>query len=148
MSTDDDRVLYQGRSDRAEICVTMTWCVANGSRYPIVDLSRLGSRRGERDLRGGRSVQALAVVTLVLVLSVIAIRQGWTRDVWPAVTVAVAVTAAVTALPWAIGVALRRPYQIWAHHQGAEVLLFVTNDHQQHGEVSRALIRACEYAED
>jgi hypothetical protein len=150
MTSDQGRVLYQGRYEPAgfEICVTTNWCIVNGTRYPMSGLSMFGSSRGRHDLRQGRRVIGLAIVTIVLVLVSIAICGGWTRQLWVALVVAVVATAAVTALPAVLGTALRRPYQIWARYRGAPVLLFTTRDPEQHGQVARALMRARDLSEE
>jgi hypothetical protein len=144
-----ERVLYQGRSaaGTAEICVTTMWCTAGGTRYPIADLTMLERRRGRRALGRGRRVAGLVVVAAVLVVAVLAIRNGWTRQIWGAVGAAVVATAALTALPAVLGRALHRPYEIWARYEGTAVLLFVTEDPEQYGQVARALVRARELAD-
>jgi hypothetical protein len=145
-----DRVLYQGRSETgtSEICVTTRWCTANGTRYPIAGLAMLGHSRGRRYSRGGRKVVGLVAVTIVLVVAAVVIARGWTRQIWVALGATLVATAALTALPAVLGRALHRPYEIWAQYQGAPVLLFVTEDPEQHGQVARALVRARELVQD
>ncbi len=145
-----DRVLYQGRSGAgtAEICVTTKWCTAGGTRYPIAGLAMLGLRRGPRHTRGGRKVIGLVAVTVVLILAALAIGSGWTRQIWVALGAALVATAAVTALPALLGRALHRPYEIWARYEDTPVLLFVTDDAEQYGQVARALVRARELVQE
>jgi hypothetical protein len=146
MQADPERVLYDGRGAPAggHICVTATWCTVNGSRYPIFELDLLGVTRGRRDLRHGRKIVSTAVVAALLIATVVAIGSGWTRQIWAALAVATAGTVAITLLPSTVGAALRRPYEIWALYRGTEVLLFVTEDREQYGQVARALVRARE----
>lgn len=146
MWVEPGRVLYQGRAvaGREEICVTETWCVVNGSRYPIEELNLLGVTRGTRDALHARKIVWVVAVAVALLLVIVAIRSGWTRQAWPAVAVAVVGTAAITAIPAALGRVLRRPYEIWAEFHGAEVRLFATEDREQYGQVARALVRARE----
>jgi hypothetical protein len=141
-----ERLLYQGGSARPgyEIRVTTRWCVVNGTRYPISDLSALATGRGRRELGSRDRIVALAGLAAVLVVVCVAIGTGWTRQIWIALAAAILVTVAVSVLPAVLGVALRRPYQIWARYQDAPVLLFVTEDPEQHGQVARALLRARE----
>jgi Family of unknown function (DUF6232) len=141
-----DRVLYEGRSARSgmRICVTSRWCIVGQQRYPVAELTLVGAARGERDLLRARTAAGLVVVVALLVFSAVAIRSGRTRDIWTALGVTVAATAAVTALPGALRRFLRRTYQIWALYRGSQVLLFDTADQEQYGQVARALIRARE----
>ena len=141
-----ERLLYQGTSGPAgdEIRVTTRWCVVNGTRYPISELKQLSAGRGRRDLGRGGRIAGLAALTIVLVLVCVAIGTGWTRQLWIALGTAIVVTVAVSVLPAVLGATLRRPYQIWARYGDAPLLLFVTEDHEQYGQVSRALIRARE----
>lgn len=153
MQSDDDdpgRVLYDGwsRRSRMRICVTTRWCVVNGSRYPVTELDLVGLSRGARGPAHLGPTVGLAVVGLTLFVVLLAIVRGWTRELWAALAVAVVATVAVTALPSALGRVLRRPFQIWAEHAGAPVLLFETHDPEQHGQVARALIRAREINSD
>ena len=146
MQADHGRVLYEGQCEQtgARILVTTRWCVAGGVRYPISELSLLGASRGRRDvLRTGKVAGLLAVAAAVL-LFVLAVRRGWTSQVWIAAAVAAAATVVVTAMPAVLGWVFRRPYEIWAHHRGSPVLLFATEDHEQYGQVARALVRARE----
>jgi hypothetical protein len=144
-----ERLLYQGGSARPgfEIQVTTRSCVVNGVRYPISGLSEFATGRGRRELGRRDRITALAGVALVLVVVVVAICTGWTRQVWIALAAAILVTVAVSVLPAVLGVALRRPYQIWARYQDTPLLLFVTEDPEQYGQVARALIRAREFTE-
>jgi hypothetical protein len=146
MQPNRDRVLYEGRSTRSGmwICVTNHWCIVDQERYPVAELTLVGAARGERDLLRARKAVGLVIVVAVLVLSGFAIRSGRTRDIWTALGVTLAATAAVTALPGALGRFLRRTYQIWALYRGSQVLLFDTADQEQYGQVARALIRARE----
>ncbi|MBX6356759.1 MAG: hypothetical protein IRZ05_13000 [Micromonosporaceae bacterium] len=146
MQPDRERVLYEGRSARSGmwIRVTTRWCVVGEDHYPVAELTLVGSARGERDLFRARKAAGLVVVLAVLVVAAVAIRSGRTREIWTALGVTVAATAAVTALPGALGRFLRRTYQIWAIYRGAHVLLFDTADQEQYGQVARALIRARE----
>jgi hypothetical protein len=144
--SESGRVLYEGRAHGrgGHICVTARWCVVNGSRYPIGELDLIGVSRGRRDALHARKVIGLATVTGMLVLMIVAIGSGWTRQMWTALAVAAAGTVAITFMPSAVGAALRRPYEIWARYRGAEILLFATEDPEQHGQVARALVRARE----
>jgi Family of unknown function (DUF6232) len=119
----------------------------DGVRYPLAELRELTGARGRRELGRRDRIVGLAGVALVLVVSCVAIGTGWTRQVWIALAAAIAVTVAVSVLPAVLGVALRRPYQIWARYRDAPVLLFVTEDSEQYGQVARALIRAREFHE-
>jgi hypothetical protein len=145
MRPDRERVLYEGRSAMSGrwICVTTRWCRVDGARYPVAELTLVGHARGRRPVRPGKAL-ALVVVLVALVLSVVAIRSGRTREIWYALAVTAAATAALTALPGALGRFLRRPIQIWALYRGSHVLLFDTDDQEQYGQVARALIRARE----
>jgi hypothetical protein len=145
-----DRVLYESRpgSGGSEICVTTRWCTANGVRYPIAELTMLGLRRGRRSTGRGGRVVGLVVVTAVLLVAAVAIGRGWTRQIWVAVGATLVATAALTALPAVLGRALHRPYEIWARYEDAPVLLFVTADPEQYGQVARALVRARELGAD
>jgi hypothetical protein len=146
MQPNHDRVLYEGRSARSGmwIRVTTRWCIVDRDRYRVAELTLVGAARGERGLLRPRTAAGLAVVVVVLALTVFAIRSGRTREIWTALGVAVAATAAITALPGALGRFLRRTYQIWALYHGSQVLLFDTADPEQYGQVARALIRARE----
>lgn len=146
MAIDPGRVLYEGRSRPAGRLITVTeaWCEVDGSRYPIAELDVLGVTRGNRLAPGARRVAALAVLGVTLLLMAMAIGSGWTRTLWPAVTIALVGTVAVAVMPSALGAVLRRPYEIWGSYRGAEVRLFVTDDAEQHGQVARALVRARE----
>jgi hypothetical protein len=139
-------VLYEGRSARTGtwICVTTRWCLVDRDRYPVAELTLVGAARGERDLLRVRKGFGLLVVAVVLILAVLAIRSGRTREIWTALGVTAAATTALTALPAALSRFLRRTYQIWAEYRGAQVLLFDTADPEQYGQVARALIRARE----
>jgi hypothetical protein len=145
MEPDRERVLYEGRSARSgmRIRVTTRWCVVDRERYPVTELTLVGAARGGHDRRLRWTV-GLAVVLAVLVLAVVAIQSGRTRDVWSALVVTVLATAALTALPAALARFARRTFQIWAHYRGSQVLLFDTTDEEQYGQVARALIRARE----
>jgi hypothetical protein len=143
---DPERVLYEGRGqgEGGHICVTARWCVVDGSRYPIAELDLLGVTRGRRDALHASKVIGVAVIAGALVLMVIAIGSGWTRQMWAALVVATVGTIAITFMPAALGKVLRRPYEIWASYRGADVRLFVTEDAEQYGQVARALVRARE----
>jgi hypothetical protein len=149
MWPDRERVLYEGRSARSGtwIRVTTRWCVVDDHQYPVAELTLVGAARGERDPLRARNAVGLVLVVIVLVLTVIAIRSGRTREIWTALAVTAAATAAVTFLPAALGRFLRRTFQIWALYRGAPVLLFDTADQEQYGQVARALIRARELAD-
>lgn len=143
---DYGRVLYDGWSQRSRmsICVTTRWCIVNGQPYPVAELDLVGLSRGTIDpLRTRRSI-VLAIMVVALVLVAVAISRGWTRELWIALAVTAVATVAVTALPSTLGTVLRRPFQIWAQHGGRPVLLFETQDPEQHGQVARALVRARE----
>lgn len=144
MSAGDERVLYEGVSLRAgvRICVTSLWCMVNDAQYPIAELRQLGVVRGRRDPLHLPGLVHLGLVGGVLVLLVVAIANGWTANLWGAVTAAVAGTAALTVLPTALVAVLRRPYEIWADYHGTQVFLFGTFNREQFGQVSRALVRA------
>ena len=146
MQIDPGRVLYEGRSRRpgSQIRVTDTWCVVDGSRYPIAELDLLGVTRGSRELPGVGQIAGLAALVAALLGLIVAVGSGWTRSLWPAVAVATMGTVAITFVPAAVGAVLRRPYEIWARYRGSEVRLFVTEDAEQHGQVARALLRARE----
>lgn len=148
MGPDHERVLYEGRSAMSgrRICVTTHWCRVDGARYPVAELTLVGTARGRRPVRPGKAL-TLVVVVIALILSVIAIQSGQTRQIWFALAVTAAATAAITALPGALGRFLHRPFQIWALHRGTQVLLFDTDDQEQYGQVARALIRARELNE-
>jgi hypothetical protein len=146
MQPDRERVLYEGRSAASGrwIQVTTRWCQVDYERYPVAELTLVGAARGRRDPLHARKAAGLLAVVVVLVLAIIAIRSGRTEHIWTAVGVTVAATAAITALPAALGRFLSRPFQIWAIYRGAQVLLFDTADQEQYGQVARALIRARE----
>jgi hypothetical protein len=150
MRPDRERVLYEGRSARSgtRIRITTQWCVVDDHWYPVGELTLVGAARGERDPLRARNAAGLVLVVIVLVLTVIAIRSGRTREIWTALAVTAAATAAVTFLPAALGRFLRRTFQIWALYRGASVLLFDTADAEQYGQVARALIRARELNPD
>jgi hypothetical protein len=142
---DPGRVLYDGRSaEGGHIRVTSQWCLVDDAGYPIVELRAVGVARGSRDVLDRRRIGVVGAVGGALVLVAAAIALGWTRQVWPAVAVALIGTVALTMLPAALDTVLRRPYEIWAEYRGAEVRLFVTEDREQHGKVARALVRALE----
>jgi hypothetical protein len=146
MQADHGRVLYEGHSERtgSQILVTTQWCVASGVSYPISELGLLGTSRGRRDvLRAGKLAGLLALAAAVL-LFVLAVRRGWTSQVWIAAAVTAVATVVVTAMPAVLGWIFRRPYEIWAHYRGSPVLLFATEDSEQYGQVARALVRARE----
>ncbi len=142
----NDRVLYEGSSKRSgiHICVTTSWCIADGIHYPIAGLDNLGKRRGERDPLHVPAIAGLGLVLALLALVVVAIGRRWTSGLGAALAVAVIGTAAVTFLPSALANVLRRPYEIWAEYEGRPVNLFATFDKEQFGQVSRALVRARE----
>jgi hypothetical protein len=146
MQADGGRVLYEGHSTPAgaHIRVSDRWCVVDGRHYPIGELGLVGVTRGHRDMLRGRKIVGLVAVVAALVLVVLSIRSGWTREIRAAVVVALVGTAALTAVPSILGRVLRRPYEIWARYRGTDVLLFVTEDAEQYGQVARALIRARE----
>jgi hypothetical protein len=146
MQPDRERLLYEGRSARSgsRILVTTRWCTVDGERYPVAELTLVGAARGDRDLLRARKAGGLVVVVIVLILAVIAIRSGRTRDIWTALAVSAAATTAVTFLPAALGRFLRRTFQIWALYRGTPVLILDTADQEQYGQVARALIRARE----
>lgn len=146
MWTDPGRVFYEGRSAAGgSIRVTSTWCQVDETGYPIRELGLVGVARGaRRGWHGPRVVGVLAVGTAFVAVAV-AVALGWTRQVWPAVAVALIGTAALTVLPAALDRVLRRPYEIWAEYRGTGVRLFVTEDREQYGQVARALVRAREW---
>lgn len=147
MWADPGRVLYEGRSagGGGHICVTASWCVVDGSsRYPIGELDLLGVSRGDRGALHARKMVWISAVAVALLLVGVAISQGWTRHLGPAVAVAAIGTVALTIMPAALGRVFRRPYEIWAEYRGAEVRLFATEDREQYGQVARALVRARE----
>jgi hypothetical protein len=146
MSTDPGRVFYEGRSAAGgHICVTSAWCLVEGADYAIGELDLVGVARGHRDVLHTRKVVGFVAVAGVLLLVAVAIALGWTRQIWPAVIVAVIGTVALTVLPSVLDRMLRRPYEIWAEYRGAGVRLFVTEDREQYGQVARALVRAREW---
>lgn len=142
----NDRVLYDGSSKRSgvRICVTTSWCIADGIQYPIVGLHHLGHRRGRRDSLRPPAIAGLGMVLALLALVVVAIGRRWTSELAAALAAAVVGTAAATFLPSALAGVLRRPYEIWAEYEGRAVCLFATFDKEQFGQVSRALLRARE----
>jgi hypothetical protein len=146
MWTDPGRVFYEGRSAAGgAIRVTSAWCQVGETGYPIEELDVVGVARGaRRGWHGGRVVGVLAVGVALIAVAV-AIAVGWTRQIWPAITVALIGTVALTILPSALDRVLRRPYEIWAEYRGAGVRLFVTEDREQYGQVARALVRAREW---
>lgn len=153
MQADHERVLYEGRSARSGgwIRVTTHWCMVGVppyagavAQYPVAELNLVGAARGGRDVFRPRRALTLAVVVVALVVAVVAIGSGRTREVWAAVAVSAAATVAITALPSVLGRFLRRSFQIWALYRGTQVLLFDTDDEEQYGQVARALIRARE----
>lgn len=146
MEADSERVLYEGRSAAADshICVTERWCVVDGSPYAMDELTLLGVTRGSRRTPPAPKMAGMIAVAGAVVFTVVAISSGWTAELWPAVAVAVAGTAAITMLPAVLTTALRRPYEIWAEYHGVDVRLFVTADPEQYGQVARALVRARE----
>jgi hypothetical protein len=150
MRPDQERVLYEGRSARSGtwISISTRWCVVDDRRYPVAELTLLGAARGERDLLRARNAAGLVLVVIVLVLTVVAIRSGRTREIWTALAVTAAATVAITFLPAALNRFLRRTFQIWALYRGAPILLFDTADAEQYGQVSRALVRARELNRD
>ena len=141
------RMLYQGLGvgTGVHVQVTTRSCVVNHIVYPMADLTHIGVARSGLRRPSVPATAGLLLALLILILATVAVVARWTIRLSIAVVVAVAATAAVTALPAAAAAVLRRPYQIWAQHHGAPVLLFATLDRQQHGQVARALLRAREH---
>jgi hypothetical protein len=146
MQAGHGRVLFEGRSPRtgAHIRVTTRTCEVNGFSFPMSELDVLGASRGRRDVLRAGKVAGLVVMVAAVVLFVVAVRRGWTSQVWIAVVAAAAGTVVITAMPAVFGWVFRRPYEIWAEFRGSQVLLFATEDAEQYGQVARALVRARE----
>ena len=129
------RIYYE----HGNVEVSDRWFVTAYGRYAVAELRRL---------RGGRGVLppavnlARAVAGLTLFAVVVAF-PFYRSD--PAAWLGI---AAIALVPVGLAVAVRRvyrrPYEMWADHRGATVLIFSTVDEKEYGHVTRALIRARE----
>jgi hypothetical protein len=147
---DRERVLYRGGSAGGpDILITTGHLTFNGVRYRLDELSEFGTVRGRRPVgRRHTRITGLVAVVAVLVVVFVAIGTGWTRQIWLALAAALIVTVAASFLPTLLGAALRRPYELWARYRDAPLLLFVTEDSEQYGQVIRAVVRAREWREE
>lgn len=150
MRPDRERVLYRsGLGAASDILITTGHLTFNGVRYRLDELSGFGTVRGRRPMGRRRTrVTGLVAVVAALVVVFVAIGTGWTRQLWLALAAAIIVTVAVSFLPAVLGAALRRPYELWARYREAPLLLFVTEDAEQYGQVIRAVVRAREINEE
>jgi len=127
------------------IVVTDQWFVVAGYRYPVSELSNLRTGRGTR-----HPLTVRAIVVTVVVLLGLAATLGLTGDPTdlPAGTY-LAIAAALIA-PFVLAVIgdrlSPRAYELWADYYGITVRLFYSDNEQQYGQVTRALLRAKEIA--
>jgi hypothetical protein len=110
-------------------------------RYLVRDLTRFAQsqRAAESGLKAGLITAALELVIVLPALSILS----------PSVGLALIVPALVIPFIAAFVYARLRPaeFELIANYRGhQQVTLFVTADHQQFGQVARALMRAAESA--
>ena len=127
------------------IVVTDQWFVVAGYRYPVSELSNLRIGRGTR-----HPLTVRAMVVAVVVLLGVGAALGLTGDPTDLPGATYLALAAALVAPFVLAVVgdrLRpRPYELWADYYGITVRLFYSDNEQQFGQVTRALIRAKEIA--
>jgi hypothetical protein len=127
------------------IIVTDEWFVVGGYRYPVAELSNLRTGRG-----GRHPLTVRAMVVAFVVLLGLAATLGLTGDPTQLPGGTYLAMAAALIVPFMLAAAgdrLRpRPYELWADYYGITVRLFYSDNEQQYGQVTRALLRAKEIA--
>ena len=120
--------------------VTSHYFTTPSARYHMRHLKRFAQSHREADsgLKAGLITAALELVIVLPALSILN----------PSVGYALIVPALVFPFIVAFAFAKRRPvqYELLAVYRGYQVILFVTSDQQQFGQVARALLRAAEAA--
>ncbi|MEU8262388.1 DUF6232 family protein [Micromonospora sp. NPDC048999] len=130
---------------RPGIVVTSERFNVGRNSWRVAELTQLWTARGPHD----RLALRVVVVTAALI-GTVGVLLGFTGGLQRLTATAYLALGAVGLLPLllvAIGDRWRPPaYELWGRHQGAEVLLFSSDDQRQFGQVARALRRAREGA--
>lgn len=125
--------------------VTREQLVIDGFHYPVIELRNLRIARGARHPITVRA----AVITMVVFLG-LAATLGLAANPAEVSGGTYAAMGAAFVVPFVLAVLgerLRpRAWELWADHYGITVLLFLTRDERQYGQVTRALLRAKEIA--
>lgn len=132
------RVFYPLRHG---VLVTDQRFQASGRSYPIGELTDatwcVGSMQaGRRLLLRMVAVEALIVVAIVVTVPTLI-----------AVAAVIGYLLCATALMWFGGWRWPTPLELWANHRGEPALLFLSTNHTEFNQVSRALLRAIELSE-
>jgi hypothetical protein len=123
--------------------VTSRYFTTPSDRYLVRDLTRFAQsqRAAGSGFKIGLFTAAVELVIALPVLSLVGPPAGWI----------LIVPALVIPLIAALAFGRRRPaeFELIANYRGRQqVTLFATSDHQQFGQVARALMRAAEAARD
>ncbi|MFD2766515.1 DUF6232 family protein [Micromonospora eburnea] len=130
---------------RPGIVVTDERFTVGRNSWPVAELTQLWTTRGPHDRLAVRAVAVTAAL-----IGAVGVLLGFTGGLQRLTATAYLVLGAVGLLPLLlvmIGDRWRPPaYELWGRHQGAEVLLFSSDDERQFGQVARAVRRAREGA--
>lgn len=128
---------------RPGIVVTAERFTVGRNSWPVAELTQLWTTRGPHDRLALRAVMATAAM-----IGGVGVLLGFTGGLQRLTAEAYLALGAVGLLPVllvVVGDRWRPPaYELWGRHQGAEVLLFSSDDERQFGQVTRALERARE----
>lgn len=128
---------------RPGIVVTSERFTVGHNSWRVADLTQLWTDRGPHDRLAVRAVMVTAAL-----IGGVGVLLGFTGGLQRLTAAAYLALGAVGLLPLAlviIGDRWRPPaYELWGLHQGAEVLLFSSDDERQFGQITRALQRARE----
>jgi hypothetical protein len=132
------RVFYPTRRG---VLVTNQRFQASGRSYPIGELTDVTRCFGTMQA-GRRLLLRMVAVEAVIVIAIVAM-----------VPTLIAVAAAIgyllfaTVLMWFGGWRWPTPLELWANHGSQPALLFLSTNHTEFHQVSRALLRAIEMSE-
>jgi hypothetical protein len=130
---------------RPGIRVTFRTFSVGQTSYPIGELTNLRTARGPHDRMVRRAVGVSAVM-----VGAVGVLLGFTGGLHRLGAGAYLALGAAGVLPVLAALAGRRwrppAYELWGRHEGADRLLFSSDEERQFGQVTRALLRAREAA--
>jgi hypothetical protein len=129
----------------AGVLVTYDLLEVNGHRYRVAGLRRLRTARSSRrTVTGATAVLAGAVLAAVGIGISFGLHPGGPGPLTYAVLAAAALLPTTAVL--AAGRRARRSHELWGDHGGTTTLLYASTDEREFGQVTRAVMRACEAA--
>jgi hypothetical protein len=129
------RVFYPLRHG---VLVTDQRLQASGHSYPIRELTEVTRSIGSMQVGRRLLLRMVAVEAPIVVAIIVAV------PTWVALAAAIGYLLFAIVLMWFGGWRWPTPLELWATYRGVPTLLFLSTNHTEFNQVSRALLRAME----